>query len=189
METCAICGKELVNIKYAIPNGQNKFICQECNDRIALCMTDREDEKAQEAWQTLREQQEMLEDSDVTSYLSLLLSSRNRLKSTESSEAKNISEDREGGMFGDIGKKIKGVTKLNFWIEVIACIVGGCILISQDSYYNPTATLGFVIMLAGPVVAWLGSLFSYGLGELIDQTKIHNQLLSETLNKGRRQEK
>lgn len=82
-------------------------------------------------------------------------------------------------MFSNIGGKIKGVAVAEAVIGIIASIVVGFVLIYNSSRSNPTAGLGWVIMIGGSIVSWLNSFILYGFGELIEKTseakaEIHN---------------
>lgn len=77
-------------------------------------------------------------------------------------------------MFKNIGKKIKILALVLFWIQVAAYAITGLVFIIEgvDSRYSGEEFIfsGLLIMLLGPLVAWIGSFFTYGLGELIDKT-------------------
>lgn len=188
MEKCALCGAEITGIQYVLPNISNKFICQKCNDCVSLCIANENNESTQSARTFLNAQVEKSIDADVINYLLKVL----QIKSNEGSDSVAADEKNptskamncaeETGLFGNIGNTVKAVTKVFFWIEVVLCVFVGFVLISENSYRNPTAGPGFVFLLAGPLVAWLGSLFLYGFGELIEQSRRQNQLLSELIN-------
>lgn len=82
-------------------------------------------------------------------------------------------------MFYNIGGKIKGVAVAEAIIGIIASIIVGIVLIANSSRSNPTAALGWGIMIGGSIGAWLNSFILYGFGELIEKTsetntEIHN---------------
>ena len=71
--------------------------------------------------------------------------------------------------FDNIGKKIKELVKTLFIIEVIIYIIVGIILIAINKNLVSAALL---IMLVGPIIAWISSWLLYGFGQLIDNTDI-----------------
>ena len=68
-------------------------------------------------------------------------------------------------MFGNIGEKIKGLA--------IFCTIIGCVLSIACAIFccaTDMILLGFVILVAGGLLSWVGSFLLYGFGELITQT-------------------
>lgn len=70
-------------------------------------------------------------------------------------------------MYKNIGKKIKGLALGTFIVEAVAAIIIGLLFIIEDEDMIPISLL---IMVVGPVVAWIFSWVLYGFGELIDKT-------------------
>jgi biopolymer transport protein ExbB/TolQ len=70
-------------------------------------------------------------------------------------------------MYENIGKKIKGLAKGIFIAEAIGMFVAGIALMAID---DNLIIYGLIMMLLGPVVAWVSSWLLYGFGELIDKT-------------------
>ncbi len=66
-------------------------------------------------------------------------------------------------MFRRIGRKIKGVVKILFWIEVAAIYIVGLVFIV------PTSGLSILYAIGGILVAWISSWLIYGFGEIIDK--------------------
>lgn len=66
-------------------------------------------------------------------------------------------------MFGNIGGKIKGLAKVLFWIEAIAAVIVGFVLVES------TEGLSLLFAIAGVLVVWISAWFLYGFGELIDR--------------------
>lgn len=69
-------------------------------------------------------------------------------------------------MFDNIGGKIKGASVTICVIGIIASLCAGFFFLREDLF------LGVVIMIAGSLVSWLGSFFSYGFGQLIENSDI-----------------
>ena len=65
-------------------------------------------------------------------------------------------------LYEDIGGKIKNWAKWIFVVETIAAIIGGLALI-----FNDAAGIGLIVLIFGPLVAWVGSWFLYAFGELV----------------------
>ena len=85
-------------------------------------------------------------------------------------------------MFDRIGKKIKLIAKVVFGFGVISggltVILCGCIGHSMDRYYGSMNGLiegllvGGIIAAIEVFLAWLGSLLTYGFGQLVDDTEL-----------------
>lgn len=92
-------------------------------------------------------------------------------------------------MFDNIGGKIKVFAIVSFILGIIASIVFGiiCIVlgnqISSNSYGaekeagTELVTYGITFLITGCIGSWLGSLTTYGFGELIEQNQIQTTLL------------
>ena len=69
-------------------------------------------------------------------------------------------------MYDNIGRKIKGLAIVVFIVEAIAAIIGGiALMITLDDLI----LLGLLVLLFGPLVAWVSSWLLYGFGEIIDK--------------------
>lgn len=67
-------------------------------------------------------------------------------------------------MYDNIGGKIKGLAKAVFIVEAIAAVITGFLLMTS------VIPIGLLVMVVGPLVAWVSSWLLYGFGELIDKT-------------------
>ena len=72
-------------------------------------------------------------------------------------------------MYNNIGGKIKGLAKGFFFIEALASIIGGIALI-LESHRDDEIFIGVIIIIAGPIIAWISSWFLYAFGELVEKT-------------------
>lgn len=74
-------------------------------------------------------------------------------------------------MFNNIGKKIKALAKIVFGILTALFEIGGIILFALGAGYGygPFILIGLLIMIIGPLFAWLSTLQLYGFGEIIDK--------------------
>ena len=70
-------------------------------------------------------------------------------------------------MYDNIGKKIKGLATVIFILEALAALISGIAFMAIDDYM---IWLGVLIIIIGPVFAWISSWLLYGFGELIDKT-------------------
>jgi hypothetical protein len=70
-------------------------------------------------------------------------------------------------MYDNIGGKIKGLAKATFIVEAIAAVITGIAFMAMDDDLVP---VGLLVMILGPIVAWVSSWLLYGFGELIDKT-------------------
>lgn len=68
-------------------------------------------------------------------------------------------------MYNNIGGKIKVLAKSAFIVETIASVIAGIVFL----FDYETVVLGLIIIIAGPLVAWVSSWLLYGFGELIDK--------------------
>ena len=69
-------------------------------------------------------------------------------------------------MFNNIGEKIKGLAIFFTIIGVIGSFVGAIYMWRYDSGFF----VGFIILVSGILVSWIGSFLLYGFGELISKT-------------------
>jgi hypothetical protein len=70
-------------------------------------------------------------------------------------------------MYENIGMKIKNLSKLIFGLETALAIIIALIYLFGEGI---AIFIGLLILIIGPIVAWLSSLVLYGFGELIDKT-------------------
>lgn len=81
----------------------------------------------------------------------------------------NAGEDN--GMYKNIGGKIKGLAiGMCTFTAVGAFIAGIVLLVDAIDYAEELIPVALLVMLVGPVLAWLFSWTLYGFGELIDKT-------------------
>ena len=72
-------------------------------------------------------------------------------------------------MYDNIGEKIKGLARVMFIVEAIAAVITGIALMGSD---EDMILIGLLVMVVGPIVAWVSSWLLYGFGELIDNACI-----------------
>ena len=80
-------------------------------------------------------------------------------------------------MFDNIGGKIKTLAKVCCALGIIASLLSGTVILSNDSYYRPTTGLGIIVIVVGCLASWIGSFATYGFGELIETTVDNNKQL------------
>ena len=71
--------------------------------------------------------------------------------------------------YENIGNKIKSLARTLFIIEAIAEIITGFALMIAD---EDLIFYGFLIIVIGPIVAWVSSWLLYGFGQLIENSDI-----------------
>ena len=81
-------------------------------------------------------------------------------------------------MFENIGSKIKSLATIICVIGIGFSVICGVYLISHDDYYNDTATVGWIVLIAGSLSSWIGSFGMYGFGELVEKTSENNAALT-----------
>lgn len=77
-------------------------------------------------------------------------------------------------MYNNIGKKIKGFAIVLAVVLTVVYVFCGIAMIagfssSQSQQGGAGIAGGVIIMLLGPVIAWISSWFLYGYGELVDK--------------------
>ncbi len=85
--------------------------------------------------------------------------------------------------YDNIGEKIKDWAKWVFAVEAIAAVIIGIVLISQD---EDLLLVGLLVMVLGPIVAWVSSWILYGYGQLIENSDL---IAAEHRRTNERQEK
>ena len=71
-------------------------------------------------------------------------------------------------MYDNIGGKIKGLAKVSFIVAAIAEVITGIALMAAD---EDLILYGLLVLIAGPIIAWVSSWFLYGFGQLIENLK------------------
>ncbi len=80
-------------------------------------------------------------------------------------------------MYDNIGSKIKIVAKVLCWLGIILTIIMAIILFVNGNYVPGAYISGVIYLIFGPLFSWIGSLFIYGFGELIERAKnIENKI-------------
>ena len=84
-------------------------------------------------------------------------------------------------MFTKIGKKIKTVATVLFYVLAVSSVIGAFYVIFNFGKIVGTGNailLGVLIALLGCLVAWLSSITLYGYGELVDNSEIIKDILT-----------
>lgn len=82
-------------------------------------------------------------------------------------------------MFNNVGNKIKGVAKVFCWLGIIGSVIGGLsmIYIGLNSRHGEELIIyGLLITVLGSLLSWIGSLFTYGFGELVQNSCVQTEL-------------
>ena len=88
-------------------------------------------------------------------------------------------EDCDGGMFGNIGGKIKGLAQFLTWIGIIGSVIMGVTLMAEGDFL---AIIGLIVAIVGSLLSWLSSFLLYGFGQLVQNSDKTVALLKK-LNK------
>ena len=83
-------------------------------------------------------------------------------------------------MFDNIGGKIKTLAVVLCMIGIASSVIFALVLWAQNSRYNSTVALGFGVLIGGALSSWIGSFFTYGFGELIEETS-RNRAVNEEI--------
>ena len=71
--------------------------------------------------------------------------------------------------YENIGDKIKGLAQMTFVVEAIAAVITGIALMASD---EDLILYGLLVLIAGPIIAWVSSWLLYGYGQLIENSDI-----------------
>lgn len=76
-------------------------------------------------------------------------------------------------MFENIGSKIKTLAKVLCWIGIIASVITAIVLWADE-----LVGIGFIVLVGGSLLSWIGSFFAYGFGELVSNVNMMNNLMN-----------
>lgn len=79
-------------------------------------------------------------------------------------------------MFENIGSKIKGVAKIFFAVGCIIAVVIGSII---SEVADIGTIIPYIVMLVGIVLSWLSTMLLYGFGQLVENSDICAELMSQ----------
>lgn len=86
-------------------------------------------------------------------------------------------------MFNNIGRKIKVLAWVVCIVGMVGSFIGAVIQwVNAGNYYYGGDTLvlsGFITLIVGALVSWVGSFFTYGFGQLIEKTEENNYHLNQ----------
>ncbi len=72
--------------------------------------------------------------------------------------------------YSNISERIKMVALVYFWIGAIATVIIGISMMSLANDIDEIGwVLGFITFFIGPVSSWLGSLFVYAFGVIVEK--------------------
>lgn len=78
-------------------------------------------------------------------------------------------------LFDDVGKKIKKMAIIVFWVEVVSCVILAFCLGWERNYWGKTefrAGIFFALLIGGPLASYCSALILYGFGKLVDQISV-----------------
>lgn len=79
-------------------------------------------------------------------------------------------------MFKNVGNKIQSFAKFVFIFGIVISVIGAALMVLSAIGTNEPALLAiyiiyaFMILILGPIVAWINGLFIYGFGQIIINT-------------------
>ena len=71
--------------------------------------------------------------------------------------------------YDNIGGKIKSCAVWIFTVEAILAIIGGFMILLSD---EDMILAGILVIVLGPIAAWISSWFLYGFGQLVENSDI-----------------
>lgn len=72
-------------------------------------------------------------------------------------------------MSSNFGGKIKTTAIVLAILSFLGCLIAGIYLIAHSSYRNPTAGIGWAILIGGSLSSWLTFILLYGFGDLLEE--------------------
>ena len=91
-----------------------------------------------------------------------------------------VLENRAGGIFGNIGGKIKALAKAIYGIGIVVSVLSGFIMFMSGMDMRNGGGLvfgGILVMTLGAIFSWVGSFITYGFGELVENSCIQTELM------------
>ena len=84
-------------------------------------------------------------------------------------------------MFDNVGSKIKGVSKFFCWLGIICSILLGLMLVvvgmnMPNADGAVIVIIGIVVMAVGSFMSWVGSLITYGIGEMVQNSCVQTEI-------------
>ena len=72
-------------------------------------------------------------------------------------------------LYNNIGQKIRYLAFWGFVVEAISSVVGGIVMLIDQN------AVGIVLLIAGPIVAWVSSWLLYAFGQLVENVADMNE--------------
>ena len=179
---CIKCGKRISMFSNDPMEIGDAVMCYGCAKPIANDINDlyylKSSKEFEEAKTKILKKSEQFYSSEVINCLAKEIDDiYNDIKHEFKEKAQNnsevslkINEEVFGGLYENIGKKIKGFAKGVFVVETLIAILGGIAACA-----NGLVSLGVIAMFIGPIVAWVSSWMLYALGELVDKTAMNER--------------
>ena len=79
-------------------------------------------------------------------------------------------------LYGNVGLKLKNWAMWMFIVETITAIIAGIALMFEDA-----AFVGFIVLICGPIVAFISTWLLYAFGELVEKTAANEENTREIL--------
>ena len=178
---CVNCGKSLGFFSDEFVLNSDAYLCSRCAENIRNDIIDTYYIKSEAEFKLAKEKILKNASENCTSEVLSLIEQKldfifykstnsesiiaeNTANSLNAQNNTNVSSDL--GMFSNIGGKIKTLATVVTWFGLIASfLVGICMLFVET-------ISGFIIMIVGGLLSWIGSFTLYGFGQLIENTDI-----------------
>ena len=178
METCSMCRKKVEKINDQLSNG--RLICAECAQKVDELLKSNDIETVHNAIDYIYTCAKDNPDNELSDYLIEMLDN-NSSAIEELEESKKDTEKK---------KKQNAPVDFNnledyFGDRIVTFVIIGLVFIiqSQQGWSNGWMLgYGIVFIIAGPLISWLGSILTYGFGELIEKNVVQAQLLERLLS-------
>lgn len=79
----------------------------------------------------------------------------------------NNTNKEKGFMFSNVGEKIRRLATVICWAGIISSLLGA---IAFWAIGDILVLVGFIVLIMGSLLSWVGSFILYGYGELIEKT-------------------
>ena len=172
---CECCGKTISYLDLQMPLWEGKVLCSDCAGDIRrdvdnLYATTPEELKTKK--EAIVQKCNGRFGEDVIRLIIKRIDYKFESLSGENNRKDNGENDKSeyyttGGMFCNIGEKIKALAQIITWIGIIVCVVLGIIIIAND---DELVLIGLLVMVLGSLLSWVSSFVLYGFGQLIENS-------------------
>lgn len=184
---CPMCGKTIEGTPSDILPGRD--LCECCAENIRSFVKGKTHAEQKAALEYIEKCKETTQDSDVLKAIHSLLrehGAQAEIPSSATSSSSGNSTPRQSLLFQNVGSKIMSVSSFFCWFGIILSIILGIVLLGIGASSRNGGMLifiGILVAIIGSVLSWLGSLITYGFGELVNNSKIQTELALQNAKK------